>query len=190
MRTTRSWVITAIAVGLLAGSAVTVSAQDEEAAPQPPVEFTGSWCIGPPVAPDRAGSETTLEVGDEGMTLTRYRDGAWRNTVTMSDPRLQGDAFQTYESDRYTTPEAAWSPGVIAATLSIVNEDGAWMSALYGATFADGTDMGSSPNVFVGQGAYEGLIAITEQPSGSGQCLDVRGIIFDGTPVPEPYLPE
>jgi hypothetical protein len=42
---------------------------------QPPVQFTGTWCVGPPVAPDRAGTETTLEVGDERMTLTRYQGG-------------------------------------------------------------------------------------------------------------------
>ncbi len=82
------------------GDGVPLGATTDDAQ-QPPVEFTGTWCVGPEVAPDRAGTETTLEVGDERMTLRRYRLGAWRNTVTMSDPRLQGDAYQTYENDRY-----------------------------------------------------------------------------------------
>lgn len=160
-----------------------------DAAPEPPVEFTGTWCIGPAVAPDRAGTETTVEVGDEGMSLTRNRGGAWRNTVTMSDPRLQGDAYQTYEGDTYSLPGTATGPGVIASTLSIVNEDGAWVSATYRATDADGTEKGDGPNFFIGEGAYEGLIAVMDSHE-VGECADVQGVIFDGAPVPEPYRPE
>jgi hypothetical protein len=119
----------------------------------------------------------------------------------MSDPRLQGDAYQTYETDTYHAQGSESGPGVIAATLSIVTEDGAWVTrgGLRG-TLADGTDAGA---IFVGDGAYEGLIAIMTEPGAFGQvprpeeipaeygpCEEVRGTIFDGAPVPEPYLPE
>jgi hypothetical protein len=151
---------------------------------QPPAEFTGTWCIGSAVAPDRAGAETTLEVGDEGTSLTRYQGGAWRNSVTMSDPRLQGDAYQTYESDTYST-----GPSLVASTLSIVNADGAWVSTLYRET-SGGADPGDTPNIFIGEGAYAGLVAVIEMTDTSSECSDIQGIVFDQPVVPVPYLPE
>jgi hypothetical protein len=178
-------------------------APDEGAAPQPPVEFTGVWCLGPAVAPDRAGTMTSVAVGDEGIPLTRNRRGAWRNAVVMSDPRLQGDAYQTHETDTYSMPVGATSPyGLIWSTHSIVNEDGAWVNADLGVRFGDGRESGGDqPMIFVGRGAYEGLIAIwtggTEgvpRPEGIsseyGTCDEVRGVIFDVAPVPEPYVPQ
>ena len=46
--------------------------------------------------------------------------------------------------------------------------------------------------VFVGSGGYEGLIAIVEvtEERDQGCIADVRGIIFEGGPVPEPYVVE
>jgi hypothetical protein len=158
--------------------------------PQPPAEFTGTWCIGPAVSSDRAGTETSIDVGEDGMTLTRYQDGAWSNTVTMSDPRLEGDAFQTWESDTYQVPGMTTGPGLVAATLSIVNEDGAWVSTDYEGAYPDGSNAGTGPTVLLGQGGYEGLVAMMTTPAGPGDCSDVHGVIFDQPPVPEPYLPE
>ena len=74
------------------------------------------------------------------------------------------------------------------------------MSALYRAT-ADGSDPGDSPNIFIGEGAYEGLVALMESetaqvlppkglPAGYGPCNEFRGIILDQPPVPGPYLPD
>src|SRR5262245_13085271 len=40
-----------------------VTARHAGGAPAPPTEFTGTWCNGPEVAPDRVGTETTIEVG-------------------------------------------------------------------------------------------------------------------------------
>jgi hypothetical protein len=197
----------ALLMALLATGALVVGAQspspappEGQAAPQPPVEFTGVWCIGPAVAPDRNGKETTIELGDEGPILTRFRGGAWRNAVVMSDPRLQGDAFQTYESDIYHERGVPTGPGLIAATLSIANDEGAWVTDGTGAMFPDGTEARSA-NVFVGQGAYDGLYAIMSEGGAAvtrpesvssefGQCNEVEGVIFDGAPVPEAYLPD
>jgi len=174
---------------IVAGAQSPAPAPPEEAAPQPPTEFTGTACwYGPEVAPDRAGTETTLEVGDEGVVLTRLRRGAWQNhnDVSMSDPRLQGIGYQTYESDAYAMPGSATGPIIDVQTLSIVNEDGAWVSTRYRAT-VDGSDTAiPAVDVFIGQGAYEGLIAIMET---AGPCSG-PGVILDGAPVPEPYIPE
>jgi hypothetical protein len=193
MRKGRSRVIGLLVTGLLASSAVGVMAQEDDAAPQLPTEFTATWCIGPPVAFDRGGSTTTVEVGDD-VSVDRYQGGAWRNAVVASDPRLQGDAYQTYEQDQYSN-----GPLVIASTLSIVNEDGAWVAASYRAS-ADGSDPGDPTGIFVGQGAYEGLVAYmgpgtpVATPEGlSGgysDCSESSGVIFDHPQFPEPYASE
>jgi hypothetical protein len=165
-----------------------------DSAPQAPVEFTGTWCIGPAVSLEGNGTRTTVDVGDE-LSVNRFRGGTWRNAVVMSDPRLQGDAYQTYEQDTYTS-----GPAMIASTLSIVNDEGAWVAAEYHGT-TDGTSPGVTPSDFIGEDAYEGLVAHMEfgtaqvlapkgLPAGYGPCNEVRGIIFDQPPVPVPYLGE
>jgi hypothetical protein len=164
-----------------------------DGAPQPPTEFTGTWCIGPAVSLEGNGTSTTVVVGDE-LSVNRFRGGTWRNAVVMSDPRLQGDAYQTYEQDTYTS-----GPSVIASTLSIVNDDGAWVATTYRAT-ADGSGPGDPNDLFVGEGAYEGLVALMgpgtpvatpeDLPIGYSDCQESSGVIFDQPPVPVPYLGE
>ena len=160
--------------------------------PSPPVEFTGRIMCGPPVSSDRAGNSETLDVGDEGLVLTRYRGGAWRQTVAMTDPRLEGTIYETWESDTYATQGAGEGTGIWASTHRIENEAGAWEGRGYGGNFSDGTaigDDGGNDNVWIGEGAYAGLIAIMESTPLEAQCgFEVRGIIFEGAPVPEPYI--
>lgn len=159
---------------------------EEDTVPQAPVEFTGHIVCGPPV---RAGSSESLGVGDEGMVLTRHRGGTWRQTVALSDPRLEGTAYHTFEGDEYRLAGAEAGPGIFAATHRIENEDGAWEGWAIGGAFADGTSIGNEGvEVWVGSGAYSGLIAIMEASQLENACgSDVRGIIFDGGPVPVPY---
>jgi hypothetical protein len=170
---------------------VTTTTQGEVAVPQTPVEFTGRIICGPPVSPDRGGDSETVEIGDEGMVLSRYRDGAWRQTATMSDPRLEGAVYHTWESDTYAMPGADDGTGIWAATHRIENEAGAWEGRGYGANFSDGTVVGDEAigdSVWIGEGAYAGLIAIMESTFFEPCGFDVRGIIFEGAPVPEPYF--
>lgn len=198
MKAQRSITIVAIVTGLVAGSAAGAIAQDE-VAPQPPTPFTAVWCIGPPVAYDRDGTRTTMVVGDGALHLDRYRRGAWRNAIVASDPRLQGDAYQTYESDTY---DMAGIDAVAANTVSIVNDGGAWVAASYRGSLDDGTEIGQRPAIFVGEGGYEGLIAVTgraqgdpvprpeEVPGSFEGCAEFEGVIFDDAPLLEPYFPE
>ena len=164
----------------------------EVVAPHPPVEFTGRIMCGPPVSADRGGDSETLEVGDEGLVLTRYRGGAWRQTVTMTDPRLEGTIYETWESDTYATQGAGEGTGIWASSHRIENEAGAWEGRGYGGNFSDGTaigDDGGNDSVWIGEGAYAGLIAIMESTPLEARCgFEVRGIIFEGAPVPEPYI--
>lgn len=158
-------------------------------APQPPVEFTGRISCGPPV---RGGQEATVNVGDEGMVLARSRGGVWRQSVAMSDPRLEGTVYHAFEADTYTMPGAEEGALVWAATRRLQNDEGAWEERGYGGSFSDGTAIGGEAirEVWIGEGAYEGLIAIMEGTPIEGTCdLEVRGLIFQGAPVPEPYIP-
>ena len=138
-------------------------------------------------------------MGDDGMVLDRDRNGAWQQTVTMSDPRLEGTIHQTYESDVYRAAGAdADGASVTAFTWRITNDGGTWETRGNAATFPDGSPIGDSSGfyapmrVFVGSGGYEGLVAILEvtEERDRGCVADVRGIIFEGAPVPEPYVIE
>jgi hypothetical protein len=109
----------------------------------------------------------------------------------MSDPRLEGTAYETWEADSYAMPGAESGANVAALTFRIENEAGAWETRGYGGGFSDGTSIEVTfPTVLIGVGAYEGLIAIMESTNLEGACGDeVRGVIFEGAPVPEPYIP-
>jgi hypothetical protein len=157
-------------------------------APQPPVEFTGYVNCGPSV---RSDTEENLDVGDDGIVVTRNRGGAWQQTVTMSDPRLEGAIFHTYEADVYKAAGAADGPQVTGYTWRITNDGGTWESRNTSATFGDGTPVGVPPTVLVGAGGYEGLTAILEVTKEIPPCdIEVRGIIFESAPIPIPYVAE
>lgn len=165
-------------------------APSKAVAPELPVEFTGTIACGPPV---RNPAEETLDVGDDGTVLVRNRDGAWQQSVTMSDPRLEGAIYHTYEDNVYRAAGAeSDGPTVSGHTVRITNDGGTWESRTNTATFADGSSIGGPRDVLVGSGGYRGLIAIydvTEERE-RGCVIDVRGVIFDGAPVPEPYVVE
>jgi hypothetical protein len=178
------------ATGSAAVEPDTAAVEPDAAKPQqPPAEVTGRIMCGPP---QRSTSNETLDVGDEGLVLTRDRGGAWRQTAKMSDQRLEGTIYHTYETDAYAKPGAKTGPGVWAATRRIENEAGAWETISYGGSYSEDTPIGdSSTVVYVGEGAFEGLIAILEETPLEDPCgADVRGIIFDRAPVPEPYDPD
>ncbi len=156
---------------------------------QAPVEVTGYVNCGPSV---RSDTTETLDIGEDGTVLTRYRGGAWQQTVTMSDPRLEGAIFQTYEADTYNPAGAADDgPEVTGYTWRITNDSGTWESRTFGAAFADGTAVGEPPTVLVGAGGYDGLMAIFEVTKEVPPCdIEVRGIIFESAPIPNPYVAE
>lgn len=189
MKGLRSIGVTSIALGLLVGAAVTVNGQ-EAAAPQPPAEFSGRVTCGPPIGPDGMGSETTVDVGDEGLVLTRYRGGTWRQTIDVSDPRLEGAIYQRWESDGYAVPDGEAGPTVAAATWRIENDEGAWQGGQTELVLADGTQL-QSLTTLTGEGAYEGLTALMGVVGFEDGCIaDIRGVIVEGVPAHEPYHPE
>jgi hypothetical protein len=182
-----------------AGAASVLPSDAAEAAPGAgPVEFSGAFECGPPV---RQGTAATLDVGADGMTVTQSRNGAWEQAIEMTDPRLEGTVYHTYEWDAYAVgiDEGA---RVGAATHRIENDEGAWESRAYGGTFADGTPIGEPTQVLlaptqigisgnlVGEGGYAGLVAVLMVTDTPSDCrVEVRGMIFDAAPAPQPYIP-
>jgi hypothetical protein len=187
MKGSRSIVGVAIALGLSGGSAMGVAAQEE--APSVPVEFTGHIACGPEV---RHGTDTseTLQVGDEQVRHSGSHGYAWQPTATMSDPRLEGDYYGSFEWDEYGGSEGTTWVG--AGTWRIENDEGAWQGSHTSAYLSDSPDASAS-GVLIGEGAYEGLVVLWEEVLHWDACSwDVRGLIVEGGPpaVPEPYVPE
>ena len=61
----------------------------------------------------------------------------------MSDPRLEGAIYHTYEADLYRAAGAdADGPTVTAYTWRITNDGGTWETRGNMATFADGSSIG------------------------------------------------
>ena len=166
-----------IALGVLAGSVVGATAQEVAAAP---VEFTARWTFGPDL---RIGTET--EVDGVGMG----RGGAWRPQVISraSDPRLEGDLSIADNYDEY-----ADGPTVHHYAFRIENEDGVWQQLpTINLETGDG-DLNTTTGVLIGEGGYEGLIAVFDLLTDPDLGWTLHGYIFDGDlpPAPEPYMAE
>ena len=158
--------------------------------PHQPAEFSGQIVCGPPIGPDGGGSETTVDIGDEGLVLTRNRGGTWRQTIDVTDPRLEGAIYHRWESDGYAVPDGETGPTVAAATWRIENEEGAWQGGQMELVPSDGTQL-QSLTTLIGEGAYKGLTALMGVVGFEDGCTaDIRGVIVEGVPAPEPYNPE
>ena len=152
-----------------------------------PVPFTGVIICGPAL---REETKSTIVAGD-GVTLTRNRAGAWQQTVRMSDARLQGTTHHTYETDSYGPPGTADGPSISAATRRIENAGGSWVGRWYEATDGDGQQIGDEPFVLVGEGGYQGLIAIYKVTRQTPPCaVEITGLIFGGMSEPTLFAPE
>ena len=156
-------------------------APPEEVSPLEPTEFTGYIVCGDVV---RSGTD---QVDPDGVLKTRSRGWAWNPAaLRMTDPRLQGDYYISYDDDEYSNDTS-----VGAGTWRIVNAEGAWQGSFTVFDALSTTTTVSTP--LVGEGAYAGLTAIWESSHDPLACSwDVRGLIVEGgePPAPEPYLPE
>lgn len=174
MRTFRS-LATGIAILALLATAVTpVWAQSPAPSldPSQPAPFSGRIGFGAQVS---SGTITSVD------GRTESRGAVWAQPVlSMSDPRLDGDVLISWQTDDY--------PGVTlgTGTWRIETADGVWEGS-YPRLEAEGTS-DKTTLVLVGQGAYEGLIAVWEQTiDDSG--WDVVGAIFPAGPPPAAVLP-
>jgi hypothetical protein len=148
----------------------------------PPVEFSAKWSFGPPVRP-----ETSTIVANG----TQERGGAWQPSALTeaSDPRWQGTLSVAQNSDDYG---AAGGPSVGMFAFRIENEEGSWQQTPTVTLVVPGVDE-VDRGVFVGEGGYEGLIAVVDIVTDhAAQAWDLHGYIIDGElpPPPEPVISE
>jgi len=135
--------ISILAIGLLAGSAVAVAAQDEAADPMALAYVTGT------IAPGSVGSEGTTTYGDGFIGIDGYES---TDRLAASDPRLTGTALYTgnlqiYEAARFD---------VQAGTVVLENDDGRWVGTTTGlSSYGLNTDT----VVLHGEDAYDGRTA-------------------------------
>lgn len=162
---------------------VTDTHQDAEAA-QPPVAFTGRIVCG-----DAVRTGVSESPADGGPVRRRTRDWAWQPTATMSDPRLEGDYYISYDSDDYESPTVT---SVGTGTWRIENREGAWQGSFTNIKYPESTTIVST--ALVGEGAYEGLTAVWEATNHRPvECAwAIRGLILAGNvpAAPEPYTGE
>jgi hypothetical protein len=180
MRTIRTTTISILAVGLLAGSAVGVSAQDTDVGTTEPTLF--SFQIVP-----------SSQVRDTEVTT---EDGVYKEVGTCfapivlnaSDPRLAGDLTVCGDLLRFGPSEG--SPTVGSGSFRLVNDEGAWQGSDAWAEWTDPEsgeviELGGGIIVVTGEGAYDGLYAVMTLSDWS----NVRGFIFEGAPPAAPVPP-
>ena len=175
MRIIRTTTISILAVGLLAGSAVGATAQDDPRAEA--TEVTGRVTFGQPIAmPDPVETPDGILVR-EGVAAPQTWD--------TSDPRLTGEG--TYTVNVAAVPDCC---AIQAEAYELSNDGGSWVG--------DGRSISpeSGRHGFValsGRDGYEGLTAyaVTEVAA-DGNGWDITGMIFPSEmpEIPEPYVAE
>ena len=179
MRTIKTTTIPILAIGLLAGSTLGVAAQEADTTAQGPVEFTATWSWGPDVRTD------TME-GEEGVVMTR--GGAWRPGVITgaTDPRLEGAVTIAANSNQYPCGPEVWN-----YAFRIENDGGARQQSPTIDLATGPDDLNTTTGVMVGEGGYDGLIAVFDNLE-QGQTWTLHGYIIEGAlpPDPEPYVAE
>ena len=174
MRPSRSmW--TTIAGVLVAAAVAIPGAAAQSPVPSAPTEFTMTIVFGDQV---RQGTAQTVE----GVTMRR---GFGSNPLLFetSDPRLDGRVTIAFDSNAYVGVDGGTEYGT--ATWRIVDADGAWQGT-YPIVITD--EYASVATVaLAGEGAYEGLTAVWEQPppTNAGRW-DIRGVIFPTPPLAAP----
>jgi len=189
VRAIKTTTISILALGLLAGSAVGVAAQDDEAAAEPSTPAKVAGMI------DTSGTapvqEPTVTEVDGGLEV--------RGAITegdqfeMDDPRLTGTVTKV---DNVDVHDVVNDEGVVVAgslALRLDNGAGSWSGqgtsvGYAGRGIPEEEMLGLDTWVLTGAGAYEGLSAILiVDPAGDQPT--VEGVIFAGAMPAIPELP-
>ena len=178
--------MTAIVIGLLAGSAVGVAAQETET--EAPSEFTATW-------DPNFGPGVRRNV-NEGTNPVRGRGYANHPIVieTTGDPRFEGEVTLVVNHDTYPSDGDL---RVFNTAFSVENDEGTWRGVpQLSLRFSDAVNSGAT-QLFIGEGGYAGSYALVDiqndpGPLADGQVWTLRGVIFEGEPppAPEPFVSE
>jgi hypothetical protein len=175
VRAIKTTTISILAIGLLAGSAIGVAAQDE-----PDIgatEVTGKVTFGEPISMPQGTETPEGIVVNEGLVVN--------TTWDASDDRLDGDA--TYSVNVRGLLDCCT---IEAHAYELTNDGGSWVG--------DGRSYSSEAGrtgfvTLSGRDGYEGLSAyVVTELDDAGNAWDLRGIIFPSAmpEVPEPYAAE
>ena len=188
MRVIKTTTISVLTIGLLAGSAVGVAAQDEEAAAEDPTGasyFTGQL--------DTEGGEVTAEPVETIVDgILEGRGVVIENeAIETSDPRVTGSLSRVLNANIHNVGEFEQ---VLFETNAwrIENDGGAWSgqgsALIHGAAgLADDERTDFDTVVLTGEGGYDGLTAYiladwTEDPP------VIEGAVFPGEAPPFPEM--
>ena len=171
MRAIKTSTISILALGLLAGSAVGVAAQDEEATT---TSFTGTIEF---IDVARESTDTDLGTG-----FTDYSGFVILNSYESSDPRFTGDSSVVVNG--VMVPDSFETTGQRATTYLVTNDGGSWLGEAR--AFGNGETDSVSFITFVGRDGYEGQTAYA-QIDPTQDPPTISGVIF---PVAMPEMPE
>ena len=183
MRAIKTTTISILAVGLLAGSAVGVAAQDDETDVSTPAYVTWEVTGDPINVIDGAFDEEAAEM--RGLTV----QGA---PVEASDPRMSGLYYYVINGNgqKLNTPDFAI---VESRSMRMENDGGAWTGTTTYVEAGSGSDgppaMVAEAGILIGEGGYEGLIAVIHgdyvEADGQGEA-----VILERSVPPIPEVPE
>jgi hypothetical protein len=183
-------------MGVVPAAQPTTTVAQPAAVTQAPAEFTACIEGGPDI---HSGTEETVvvPVTDGEMTISQSRGFTFRQSISGSDPRLDGTLYQAWDQDEYGLPGGESTSGIFSGrptgvsivvfTNRIENDDGAWQGSVAMLNSPDGTTY-VGPMVMTGEGAYEGLTAIVGWVDFWNRC-DVTGYIIEGG-IPAPPVPQ
>ena len=174
---------TAIAIGLLAGSAVGVAAQETET--EAPTEFTATWDsnFGPP------GVRPNVPEGSDPVRGRGYANHP-RIIETAGDPRFEGEVTLVVNHDTYSSDGAL---RVFHRAFSVENDEGTWRGVPHPSLQFSDAEASGATQLFIGEGGYTGSYALVDIHNDlAGQVWTLRGVIFEGEPppAPEPFVSE
>ena len=180
MRAIRTTTISILAISLLAGSAVGVTAQDEETDPNRAVDVTGRAAWFSLVS---GGTRTSLD------GIVKDEDVVHEHIWSASDPRLSGNV--TYTGNWSFDPIT--DIGIQSGTYELTNDEGSWLGNAT-AYVSDRLGADTDVVVFAGRDAYEGLTAYVVIDWGADDVSgeNLKGVIFPRAmpEVPDAYAAE
>jgi hypothetical protein len=181
MRTIKTTTISILALGLLAGSAVGVAAQDEEATTEPntPAIVSGSMLgVGEP-------TQEPVDTVVDGVTQGRGSviEG---ERIEADDPRLTGSATTSVNGDVRSVGDSV--AFLLSISMRIENDEGSWSGLCDSLLIADGRP-DPFACLFSGEGAYDGLSAYLVFENPEQPPFPFQGLIFEGNLPPMPEIP-
>ena len=183
MRVLKTTTISILAIGLLAGSAAGVAAQDEETDVSTPAYVTWEVTGDPVNVIDGAFDEEAAEM--RGLVV----QGA---PVEASDPRLSGMYYYVINGNgqKLSTPDYAI---VESRSWRMENDGGAWTGTTTYVEAGDGSDgppaMVAESGILIGEGGYEGLIAVMYADYIEADAQG-ESVILERSVPPFPEVPE